>query len=58
MRFEFISGVGVFQTRWDFEVDSKAMRKVSANETIVTMAQSQQGAFDISASLRTLVKLT
>ncbi len=40
------------------EVDSKAMRKVSDNETIVLVAESQSGAFRISMPLRLLVKLS
>ena len=42
----------------EFEVDSKAMRKVSTNETMVLVAESQQGAFDVSMPLRVLVKLS
>jgi len=39
------------------EIDSKAMRKVENNETMVVMAESQGGAFSIAAPFRTLVKL-
>jgi len=39
-------------------VDSKAMRKIADNEVLVLVAQSQQGAFRISAPLRTLLKLS
>ena len=39
------------------EVDSKAMRKVTENETIVLVAESQAGAFSISMALRLLLKL-
>ena len=41
-----------------YEVDSKGMRKVSDNETIVLMAESQQGAFQISMNFRMLLKLS
>ncbi len=41
----------------NFEVDSKAMRKVSEGETVVVVAQSQVGAFAISTPLRQLYKL-
>ena len=41
----------------NFEVDSKAMRKLSPNETLLTVAESQVGAFDIAIPWRTLVKL-
>jgi len=40
------------------EVDSKAMRKVGANEIVVLIAESQSGAFDISMPLRMLMKLS
>ncbi len=40
------------------EVDSKAMRKVAADETVIVVAQSQVGAFDISSPLRQLYKLS
>ena len=39
------------------EVDSKAMRIVSENETIVLVAESQAQAFRISMPLRLLMKL-
>ncbi len=40
------------------EVDSKAMRKVTDDETIVLMAQSKSGAFRIDMPLRLLLKLS
>jgi len=40
-----------------FEVDSKAMRKVSNNEVVVIVAESQQGAFKIFDGTRHLVAL-
>ena len=43
---------------WGFEVDSKAMRKVQANERLVVVAESQVGAFNIMDGLRTLIKLS
>ncbi len=42
----------------EFEIDSKAMRKIHPNESLVTIAESQQGAFDISFPIRTLTKLS
>ena len=42
---------------WSFEVDSKGMRKLSENESLVFVAESQSGAFEIAAPLRTLFKL-
>lgn len=55
---EFGTAVGVERLSWDFEVDSKAMRKLSSNETIVFVAESIVGAFSITSSLRTLLKLS
>ena len=59
-----------FNMQWDFndatgaqfaslvhEVDSKAMRKVTDDETIILVAESQQGAVDVSMPLRLLLKL-
>ena len=40
------------------DLDSKAMRKVGPNESIVLIAESQTGAFDISMPVRMLVKLS
>ena len=39
------------------EVDSKAMRKLTDNETLVVIAESQATAFEISFGVRTLFKL-
>ena len=55
---EFVSGVGIIWHHEDIQVDSKAMRKISDNETLVFMAQSQGGAFQISMPLRLLLKLS
>ena len=41
-----------------FEVDSKAMRKMGANDVLVDVAESQGGAFSISMQLRVLAKLS
>ena len=57
-RFDSITQAGVFTTDWNFEVDSKAMRKVQPNETLVAVAESFNGAYSISAPLRTLLKLS
>ena len=43
---------------WNLEIDSKAMRRVLPNETIVIVAESQAGAFSIAAPLRVLLKLS
>ncbi len=41
-----------------FQFDSKAMRKVGANETLVLVAESQTGAFNIDMGYRILLKLS
>ena len=40
------------------DIDSKAMRKVTSNETVVLVAESQGGAFRINVPLRMLFKLS
>ncbi len=58
MQLDFNTGVGaqmLYETR---EADSKAMRKVTANETVVLMCESQSGAVDIAMHLRLLFKLS
>ena len=57
-RFEFFDGTGSNFPNWSFEVDSKAMRKGGPNERLVLIAESQDGAYQISTPLRTLVKLS
>ncbi len=41
-----------------YQVDSKAMRKIQAGETMVLMAESQTGAFNIAMHLRLLFLLS
>ncbi len=41
----------------DFEIDSKAMRKVSPNETVIIVVESVVGAIDVLPAIRMLVKL-
>ena len=57
LTYEFHDATGSLLGQLVHEVDSKAMRKVTDNETIVMVAQSQAGAFNISMHLRTLFKL-
>ncbi len=38
------------------EIDSKAMRKMGPNDVLVSIAESQVGAYSISANTRTLIK--
>ncbi len=54
---EFSTAVGIQFPNWNFEVDSKAMRKAGSNEVAVIIAESQVGAFQISTPLRLLSKL-
>ena len=57
-RLEFDDATGILQAGWRHEVDSKAMRKVSDNETVCMLVESQTGAFRISMQLRQLYKLS
>ncbi len=58
-RVEFSDATGIlFPASLQHEVDSKSMRKVSDNETIVLVAESQAGAFSIAMHLRVLMKLS
>ncbi len=43
---------------WNFEIDSKAMRKVGPNSVAVGIAESQAGAFNVNWVNRMLVKLS
>ena len=52
------SDVGVMQAAKFQEIDSKAMRKIATNETIVQVAESFLGTFQISTPLRMLLKLS
>ena len=56
-KFELVDATGTLQVDWGFEVDSKAMRKVSSNEVLVVVAESQLGAFKIFDGTRHLIKL-
>jgi len=49
---------GVVLFPWHLEIDSKAMRKVGPQETVVVIVESQAGAFDVVFSPRMLVKLS
>ena len=57
MFLEFGDATGRFMADRAIIVDSKGMRKISDNETLVVVAESQSGAFSISAPIRTLFKL-
>jgi len=49
--FESVTGITM-------EIDSKAMRKVTPNETLVVVCESQSGAVDVVDGTRHLVKLS
>jgi len=57
-RLEFQDATGMIFGPPPVEVDSKGMRKVTDNETIVMIAESQAGALDISMPLRMLLKFS
>ena len=53
-KFEFISGVGALMYGATYEIDSKAMRKMGTNETLVFIYESQAGAVTVNAITREL----
>ena len=57
MRFESITQAGVLIGSVQQVFDSKAMRKVGTNETLVVVAESQASALEIALPHRMLVKL-
>ena len=58
LRWDFSDATGARFAQIEIEVDSKAMRKVSPNEVIVLVAESQTGAFSMADGLRQLIKLS
>ena len=57
LRFESITQAGVLLASWSMEIDSKAMRKAVANEVLVSVAESQGGAFALFDGTRVLTML-
>jgi len=57
-RYNFASAVGENFPNWTMEIDSKAMRKISPNERIVTIAEAQGAALRVSVPTRLLIKLS
>jgi len=53
-----VGRVGFANTSITHDIDSKAMRKVSDNETVVLMCESQTGALQAVMHLRMLFKLS
>ncbi len=56
--FEFQSGVGIMMVSGQQVIDSKAMRKVGLNETLVWMVESNSSAVDVILHARVLMKLS
>jgi len=56
-RFEFIDGTGFGLITQIIDLDSKAMRKLSAGDRVVVMTESQAVAADVSVQFRMLLKL-
>ncbi len=57
-KLEFSDATGLYLATGSQLVDSKGMRKVSDDETVVLMAESQTGALAIAMQLRLLFKLS
>ncbi len=55
--WEFGTAVGVQFRGVESIIDSKAMRKIAPNETLVVMGESQSAAAAVATSFRLLVKL-
>ena len=55
--YEVKGGESSLLGSWHYEVDSKAMRRIGPNQTLVMIAESQAGEFAIGMHLRTLMKL-
>ena len=58
LRVDFSDATGTRLFDRDYEIDSKAMRKVPSGYALVQVAESFSGAFSISATIRTLMKLS
>ncbi len=55
---EFSDATGLRQVDFSWKVDSKAMRKVKDNETVVMMCESQTGALNCGMHIRQLYKMS
>ncbi len=56
--FDVTTDVGRLNASVEFELDSKAMRKMDANSAIVVVVESQANAFQAFVGLRQLLKLS
>ena len=52
-----VTNAGLLLGSWQFEIDSKAMRKVEPNSAVVVVAESSTGAFAIADTTRLLQML-
>ena len=57
MRYELLDATGSLFSSIEFEIDSKAQRKLELQNTMVVVAESNSGAVDISIQFRMLVLL-
>ncbi len=58
-QLEFADATGrLYNAVTEYSVDSKAMRKIPPGNTLVEMAESQTGAFEVNMSLRLLFLLS
>jgi len=57
-RYEFGDLTGQALISKELVIDSKAMRKVGANETVVVVFEAQAGAVSVASHFRMLVKLS
>ncbi len=56
LHYEFVDGTGQGLIHLPLEIDSKVMRKVSSNEVLVYVGESQEGAFNVAECTRQLFK--
>jgi len=57
-RIEFDSGIAWDNFQWTADIDSKAMRKIRPNESLVWMAESRVGAVNVQIHGRVLMMLS
>jgi len=56
--FELQDATASFLASWSMEIDSKAMRKITPNETLVVVAESFSGGIQVHDGTRHLLKLS
>ena len=55
-RYAFDDATGARILSWEYEIDSKAMRKVGGDEAIVFVGESRSGAVQMLSHVRLLFK--